>query len=627
MPTMRTLTTITAVAAALNGVAATVVDTDSVPNILHEVVVTATRTPRLLKETPVLTRVINFNDLRHYNVANVTELLQGELPGAEFSLAMNQQTQFNLSGFSGNDLLFLVDGQRLAGETLDNVDYSRLNLLNVERIEIVKGAASTLYGSNAVGGVVNIISRVPRKAFEARAKASYGTHNNQTYGLVAGTRHRAITNSLEAQYNSCDEIKLPNPGDFTRVFAGRAVSVADKLGWTPAEGVRLTARAGFFNRERDQQADERERYRDYSASAALSVDKIGLTAGHSFDQYEKWDVDPVASQSQHTYTNRRNDTSLKWDRTIRRGDCLTVGGDFNADYLMSYQFGGGDHSRYNGDLFAQYEWKAAERLSLTGGLRYDQYPGKASLSPKLSAMLTMGDCSLRLNYAKGFRMPTLKELYMDFDMAGIFHIYGNEDLKPETSHNFSLAAQYIRRDMEVNLSLGHSIITNRIAYLWDYALDGQHYVNTSRVNVTTVDASARFYLGGGFRAKAGATYTRESRSGDAVNPSPARPFAANARVDYSHRFSSMVSAEAGLSGRYLSRVTGDVVGLVGSHAVSSRDYQGYGIVKLSAAATLDSRYKLTVDIDNLLNYVPDYYYYNSPLTTGTALTVTLAADI
>jgi len=64
----------------------------------------------------------------------------------------------------------------------------------------------------------------------------------------------------------------------------------------------------------------------------------------------------------------------------------------------------------------------------------------------------------------------------------------------------------------------------------------------------------------------------------------------------------MVSAEAGLSGRYLSRVTGDVVGLVGSHAVSSRDYQGYGIVKLSAAATLNNRYKLTVDIDNLLNY-------------------------
>ena len=83
---------------------------------------------------------------------------------------MDQQVSLNMQGFGGNAILFLVDGERLAGETLDNIDYNRLNMDNVERIEIVKGAASSLYGSNAVGGVVNIISKVSCGALDCESQ-------------------------------------------------------------------------------------------------------------------------------------------------------------------------------------------------------------------------------------------------------------------------------------------------------------------------------------------------------------------------------------------------------------------------------------------------------------------------
>ena len=108
---------------------------------LNTVVVTGTRTPKLLKDSPILTRIISESDIRKTDATNISDLLQLELPGIEFSYSMNQQVSLNMQGFGGNSVLFLVDGERLAGETLDNVDYNRLNLNNVGRIEIVKGRA------------------------------------------------------------------------------------------------------------------------------------------------------------------------------------------------------------------------------------------------------------------------------------------------------------------------------------------------------------------------------------------------------------------------------------------------------------------------------------------------------
>ena len=124
---------------------------DSLGRGLDEVVVTGTRTPRHLADTPVLTRVITTADIQRSDAADIQQLLQQQLPGVEFSYAMNQQTHLNISGFAGQSVLFLVDGVRMAGETMDDIDFSRIALDNVERVEIVRSAASALYGSNATG--------------------------------------------------------------------------------------------------------------------------------------------------------------------------------------------------------------------------------------------------------------------------------------------------------------------------------------------------------------------------------------------------------------------------------------------------------------------------------------------
>lgn len=172
--------------------------------VLSQVVVTGTRTPKTLADAPVATRVITNKDIERTDATDIQDLLTQELPGVEFSYAMNQQTHLNISGFGGQSILFLVDGERLAGETMDDVDFSRLLIAGVERIEIVKGAASALYGSNAEGGVVNIITKESVRPWNLHLDARWGRHNSQRYDGTFSMKRSRWANALSASFSDID---------------------------------------------------------------------------------------------------------------------------------------------------------------------------------------------------------------------------------------------------------------------------------------------------------------------------------------------------------------------------------------------------------------------------------------
>lgn len=256
---------------------------------LNEVVVTGTRTPKLLKDSPVLTRVISGADIRKSDATNISDLLQSELPGIEFSYSMNQQVSLNMQGFGGNAVLFLIDGERVAGETLDNVDFSRLNLNDAGKVEIVKGAASSLYGSNAVGGVVNIISRESSEPWSMNVNARYGKHNEQRYGLNFGFNTWKISNSLSAQYTHIDSYDMKNQGDYNRFYGGRTYNLKDRLTFKVNDKLKFTGRVGYFFRERNSAETTHDRYRDLSAGLKGVYDfskATNLELSYSYDQYD-----------------------------------------------------------------------------------------------------------------------------------------------------------------------------------------------------------------------------------------------------------------------------------------------------------------------------------------------------
>lgn len=600
---------------------------------LNMVVVTGTRTPKLLKDSPIATRVITANEIRKSDATHIGELLQSELPGIEFSYSMNQQTSLNMQGFGGNSVLFLVDGERLAGETLDNIDYCRLNLDNVERIEIVKGAASSLYGSNAVGGVVNIISKTSTEPWSANINARIAAYNQQRYGTLVGFNAGRLNSMTSIQRTENGEHKMKNGGAFSKVYADRTWNFKERLQYTVNDDFKLTARAGYFFRERDSQETTKDRYRDFSGG--LKGDyafnkKSNMELAYAFDQYDKSDYILESKKDVRDYRNVQHSVRGLFNYTFSDKHTLTVGGDFMRDYLMSYQFtDNGSYKQYTADGFVQYDSNPADWFNLIAGVRYDYFSEAKvdHISSKLGLMFKFGRCSLRASYAGGFRAPTLKEMYMNFDMASIFMIYGNPDLKPESSHNLLLTAEYTNSFYNVVVSGYYNKVDDRITTSWNQELKGMKYMNIENIYIKGVDANISAKYPCGVAARISYNYTHEDIKRGQPQVSSTRPHSATARIEYGKDWKKY-GFNIALSGRYLSKLTTDeYTSLTAYDETQKVSYPGYFIGKLTLIQRVWKGINVTMAADNLFNYVPSYYYNNSPATTGITFSAGVSIDI
>lgn len=602
---------------------------------LNSVVVTGTKTPKLLKDAPIVTRVITADDIEKMDATNVRDVLEAELPGLEFTYSMNQQVTLNMSGFGGMSILFLVDGERMAGETLDNIDFSRLNMDNIERIEIVKGAASSLYGSNAVGAVINLITRKSTEPWAVNLSTRFGAHGEQRHGGAVGVAKGRFNSTTNVQYAQLDSYNLGD-GDYSSVFGSHLWDFKEKLVYKPTERMTLTGKAGYFFRQRESAAVQKDRARDFSGSLRMdyAIDSSkNLEVAYVSDRYDKSDYYTLTDKEYIDYKNMQNTMRVLYTQQLTKDVVLTAGADGMADYLMSYQFtDNGSHTQYTADAFGQIDWTIGKRWNLLAGVRADYFSLAGwNATPKVSAMFKSGRWTWRGSYSGGFRAPTLKEMYMDFNMADIFNIYGNKDLKAETSHNFALSGEYTRNRYNLTVTGYCNVVDNRITTVYDASRDegrgAMVYTNTDHVNIAGVDASltARYPIGIG--AKLAYSYMHEFVPDGLPNTNDARPHSLTAQIDYGKTFLNY-SFNVLLSGRYLSHVTTytlDSSSLYQDYVKESSP--AYSVWKLVLTQRFRRAFRLSVTVDNLFNYQPSYYAYNSPSTTGTTVAASLAVDI
>ncbi|MBR2776911.1 MAG: TonB-dependent receptor [Prevotella sp.] len=630
---------------------------------LEPIVVTATHSPKALKDAPVVTRLITLYDIKITDATNIQEMLMQEIPGLEFGLAMSQETSLNMSGFGGNAVLFLVDGERLAGETMDNTDYNRLNLDNVGRIEIVKGASSALYGSNAVGGVINIISREHLEPWTANVNSRFNTFGNEwRNGASFSFNTRKWNSQTSFQHTKIDPVDLPkahsseeiaielmkkaqglpydesvlnDDSNISRLYGQKTYNVKERLIWRATDQLTLTGRGSYFFRTSERDTYDYH-FNGYSGGLkgryAWNHDRY-LETSYAYDQYDKANFLPDGTRTHdHDYTNRQHVVHALYNHAFGKNS-LILGADYMHDYLSTYQFvDNANHSQNNIDGYAQFDWNITPQLNIVGSARYDYFSASSqkALTGRLAVVYKYPWMTFRANYASGFRAPTLKEMYMHFDMGNMgYMIIGNPDLEPEKSHNFNLAVERTNRirnsgflDGRYNFTLmGYcNIFDQRITTIAGPEYNGMEsalYWNEDGVTVWGIDASLGHIWDCGLMLKLNYSWMKETGNvyySDFYQP---RSHSMTWRLGYDHRFSRHYALDAALSGRWQGKPQSD-----------SQDVdQGYTIWKLMLQHHLWRGIHLNTAIDNLFNYKPKSYYYCSPLTTGISFSIGLSIDV
>ncbi|MDO4462479.1 MAG: TonB-dependent receptor [Bacteroidia bacterium] len=600
---------------------------------MDQVVVTATRTPRQLKAVPIVTRVIGNMDIKRMDATNIGNLLESEMPGVEFSYAMNQQQQLNIQGFGGSSVLFLVDGERIAGETHDNVDYQRLNMSNVARIEIVKGAASSLYGSQAIGGVINIITQDAIKPWSVNVNARVGSIGEQRYNATINLRKDKIRSSLGADRVLAECIRLPRKGVFEKIYANNVWNLKEKLKYTPIENLTFTARASYFFREMESNPMVYNRYRDFAGGLKAEwhiAEGKNAELSYSYDQYDKSDYTLASRRDIRDYSNVQHSIRGLYNHTFQGKHTLTIGGDYLRDYLLTYQFAnGGSFYQHIIDAFAQLEITLPRDWQLVGGARYDYYSDTnlKNISSKVSFMKKVDNLSLRGYYAGGFKAPSLKELYTSWSMQNMFMIYGNAQLKPEVSHNYSISAEYQHSNANILLNVFHNMVSDRISLIWSQAHNGMVYDNVNRVVISGLDASVSTRFASGIGGKLAYTFTHEGVVNGEPLVSSTRPHTASLRIDYDKRWQNY-GINASISGRVLSATDAtEYTANTGFKEIETIHYNAYTMWKLIITQRIINAISVTTTIDNLFDYIPNYYHTSSPTTTGRAISVGISVDI
>ena len=629
---------------------------------LNPIVVTASHTPKTLKDAPVVTRLITLHDIKIVDATNIQDMLTQEIPGLEFGLAMSQETSLNMSGFGGSAVLFLVDGERMAGETMDNTDYNRMNLDNVGRIEIVKGASSALYGSNAVGGVVNIISRENLEPWTANANTRYNTFghewrngasfsfNTEKWNSQTSFQHTmidpvdlpkahtseeiAIELMKKAQGLPYDESVLNDDSNISRLYGQKTYNVKERLMWRATDHLTLTGRGGYFFRTSERDTYDYH-FKGYSAGlkGRYAWDHARhLELSYAYDQYDKANFLPDGTRTHdHDYSNRQHVVHALYHHPIGKNSLL-LGADYLHDYLTTYQFiDNTSHAQNNIDAYAQFDWNITERLNVVGSVRYDYFSASSlnALTARLAVVYKLPLFTVRANYASGFRAPTLKEMYMHFDMGNMgYWIIGNPDLEPEKSHNFNIAIERQNRirhsgilDGVYNFTLmGYCNIFDKRITTIDYTYEGMEsalYWNEDGVNVWGVDISMGHYFDWGLTLKLNYSWMHETGNVWFSQFNQTRNHSMTWRIGYNHRFSCRYAFDAALSGRNQGKPQS------GRTDVD----QGYTIWKLMVQHHLWRGVHVNTAIDNLFNYKPKSYYYSSPLTTGTSFSIGLSVDL
>ena len=432
---------------------------DMITYSLDEVVVTATKTELTQKENPRSVEVITKEDIQNTGAISVRDALRTATNIDIVSVNHGGGENISIRGGDTDGVLILVNGRRVAGENYfmsqgsNAYALDRLNLSNVDHIEILRGPASAIYGSGAMSGVINIITKKSEKP-EFSVGVATGTNEMSNYYHYDTGKNGKVSVNFDVNFSKLRNIDSK---------AGKNLLHGPKQAYNLNLDYEMDENNNL-NLMLDYAKDNLEtRMRDFSVSSsapddlkypitsftserktiALTYDGKNSNSDYSLSaSYSQLNRDPYAADTPGTNEKKYKSWNIEARDTIRTSDNnkLIFGGEYRGDKASIYS---GDNTFKNTDQYSLYlydEYRVDNKLLLTPAIRYDYHKSFGShTSPNLGATYFISDKSrFKANYGTSYRAPSVDELYGAFTHGGMA-IVGNPDLKPEKSKGWEIS--------------------------------------------------------------------------------------------------------------------------------------------------------------------------------------------
>ena len=461
---------------------------------LDEVVVTATGTPHTLKDVPVQTEIISRKQIEQLGAASFEDILSQLSAGFDFN-AGDMGSQMTLNGLGNNYILIMIDGKRLNGDNGGENDLGRIDPHNIDHIEIVKGAGSALYGSDAMAGVINVITR--RHDDQAlylenttRGGSYMDLRQHNSIGFSVG-RFTSFTTFQMQHTDGWQNTAEEDPAQTEyHIFDSRNKTVnmytngqiGQRITYTPSDRLSFEADGYLYRKRIFRPTNGRHpscdvntfdmKYRDAGASLGSEYKLKGtdrITLDVSWDRHayyyhytdttleEGYDPNgnytpyyPYFPDQEHLQSDQqRTMAELKGVFSLPYGNLLSVGAEYRFDYLHApMRVKGGKADDWTTALYLQDEYTGVDWLNMTAGIRLIENKAFGfHATPKISAMFKVADLRIRTGWSRGFKSPTPKEQgyhYLRTMGATTFFYMGNPDLKPQTSDYLSAGVEFSR---------------------------------------------------------------------------------------------------------------------------------------------------------------------------------------
>ncbi|NDY73715.1 TonB-dependent receptor [Desulfobacter hydrogenophilus] len=574
-------------------------------------VVTATISEKTLEEAPGSVQVITALEIEEMGATSVNEVLEQAM-GLMVSTDSGRAKVANIRGTGNKRSLVLIDGRRLAAGYKDFTSTDQIPVTMIQRIEIVRGPSCAIYGSDAIGGVVNIITKKAPDKTSGEVLTRYKSHLDKDsdggmgsawVGSKLGKTSFILSGSTQSIGGWNDDGHSPDDGDDKDLN-----STAGRIAYALTDASDLSAGFEYFDLERQgeryYQGQSRERNAEdqrlnyfIQYDNQIAQDGNILVRAYRSEHENKMQFSPIAPVTSEEDSERwLNQVEARYTGPIMGSHLLSIGAEFRQEGREDST--GADNDLDNTSIFIQDEFEIFSSLYITAGLRYDDHSEfGGQFSPKASLVYgILYDLRLKASIGKGFRAPSISELFVTSYHNKAKYVYNpNPDLEPEESVSYEIGLEgdkgpfsggitAFRNDID-NLIDAKFITTtgsgnNKITYY--------QYQNIAEAHTQGIEARADIRLPWHLSTGACVTWldTENKETGEELDGSP--DIKGIFRLAYYH---------PGYKFRAATRINyiGD------QHVSDDEDKSGYVTVNLYFSKDFPNQIRIFAGIDNLLN--------------------------